>query len=68
MKQLHAAVVVVTLSMAVAPATGQQAQPTPADQQAKIRVVMEFYRPGITPEERIALIHRDYQQHTTRRT
>jgi predicted SnoaL-like aldol condensation-catalyzing enzyme len=41
----------------------QQPQPSADEQQAKMRVVMEFYRPGITPEERIALIHRDYQQH-----
>jgi len=41
----------------------QPAQPTPEQQQAKIRQVMEFYRPGITPEERIALIHPNYQQH-----
>jgi len=41
----------------------QPAQTTAAEQQAKIRQVMEFYRPGITPEERIALIHPNYQQH-----
>ena len=28
-----------------------------------IRVVMEFYRPGITPDERFALIHPEYIQH-----
>jgi hypothetical protein len=28
-----------------------------------MKVAMEFYRPGITPEERFALIHPDYQQH-----
>jgi hypothetical protein len=42
---------------AVTLAAQQPAQPTPDQQQAKIRLVMEFYRPGITPEERIALIH-----------
>lgn len=41
----------------------QQTLPAPADQQAKIRQAMEFFRPGITPEERLALIHPDYQQH-----
>ena len=37
--------------------------PTPALLEANKKVVMEFYRPGITPEERYALIHKDYIQH-----
>ena len=70
MKQLLAAFVVTVLTVPViaqqafaptAPGTGRQY--TAAEQQAMIRQVMEFYRPGITPEERIALIHADYQQH-----
>ena len=36
---------------------------TPAQLEANKRVAMEFYRPGITVEERIALIHKDYIQH-----
>ena len=34
-----------------------------AQLEANKKVVMEFYRPGITPEERYALIHKDYVQH-----
>lgn len=51
------------LSGSLALVAQQPVQPATDAQQAKIRQVMEFYRPGITPEERIALIHRDYQQH-----
>lgn len=54
--------VALVLSASLVVLAQQPAQSSDA-QQAKIRQVMEFYRPGITPEERIALIHRDYQQH-----
>jgi len=49
----------VSLGSAVAVAQS----PTPAQLEANKKVVMEFYRPGITPEERYALIHKDYVQH-----
>ncbi|MBI4265731.1 MAG: hypothetical protein HY657_15255 [Acidobacteria bacterium] len=45
------------------PAAIAQTGPTPAPLEANKRVVMEFYRPGITPDERYALIHKDYLQH-----
>ena len=61
--KLFAGALAVTLMCGSLLLSAQQSQPTREEQQAKIRQVMEFYRPGITPEERIALIHPDYQQH-----
>jgi predicted SnoaL-like aldol condensation-catalyzing enzyme len=46
-----------------APLAAQQAPQTSQQLDARTKVVMEFYRPGITAEERIALLHQDYQQH-----
>lgn len=65
MKQLHAAVFCLCVLAALSAVLRAQGTPalTPQQLEANKRVVMEFYRPGITPEERIALIHRDYQQH-----
>jgi hypothetical protein len=40
-----------------------QAQPSEAELEANKRVVMEFYRPSITDQERYGLLHGDYVQH-----
>jgi hypothetical protein len=64
MKALTVTAVALPLVLGGISLVAQQApQPTPAQLQANMKVAMEFYRPGITPEERIALIHPDYQQH-----
>jgi hypothetical protein len=64
MKALAATAVAFVLVIGGISLVAQQAQqPTPAQLQANMKIAMEFYRPGITPEERIALIHPDYQQH-----
>jgi hypothetical protein len=64
MKAFASAAVALSLVLGGISLVAQQApQPTPAQLEANKKVAMEFYRPGITPEERIALIHRDYQQH-----
>jgi len=44
-------------------ATESAAAQAMAQAEADKQVVMEFYRPGITPDERFALIHPDYIQH-----
>lgn len=53
----------VALPLLVAAPASAQTQPTAAQLEANKKVVMEFYRPGITPDERYALIHKDYVQH-----
>ena len=43
-----------------------QSGPSDAQLEANKRVVMEFYRPGITERERYELLHEDYLQHNAR--
>ena len=56
-----AAVLLTMVSLGSAAAVAQS--PTPAQLEANKNVVMEFYRPGITPEEHIALVNPSYVQH-----
>ena len=56
------------LSLAAMSAGAQQAAPAQLDAQhtleaANKKIALEFFRKGITPEERLALLHPDYIQH-----
>ena len=64
---LSRAVVVVLALSWLGPAPGSaQTQPSAEQLEADKRVVMEFYRPGITNEERYELLHEGYIQHNAR--
>ena len=49
--------------MAAPLAMGQGTAVSPQQLEANRKIALEFFRPGITPQERLALLHDDYIQH-----